>query len=381
MVDPPVAIAKQWVTGRDFPVDRPLLDVSQAVPSYPPAPELREHIAALALEPATSTYAPATGLPAARAAVAAHMSGAYHAEIGVDDVQITGGCNQAFCLVMQALTEPGDEVILPVPFYFNHDMWLRAIGVEPVYVRLDPSSGLVLDPSEVAPLVSPRTRAIVLVTPNNPSGAEYPPEALAACFEMARDTGIALVLDETYKDFRGPDGLAHDLFDRPAWHDTLVQLFSFSKVFSLAGYRAGSIVAHPALLRETVKLLDCMTIGAPRIAQEAVVFGLAELSEWVAERRYEMRERVVTFRDALTMGAPAWRIVSAGAYFAYLEHPFEGRTSIEVARNLAAEQNLLVIPGELFGPGQEHAVRLAFGNLDAEQVPEVVARLAATVTA
>src|SRR5262249_38081793 len=159
-----------------------------------------------ALDPSTSAYAPALGLAHARSAIAEHLSGEYGATVPDDHVQVTGGCNQAFCLAVQAITEPGDEVVLPVPYYFNHDMWLRAMGVDPVYCALDPAARFVPDAAQLRSCVSDRTRAIVLVSPNNPTGAEYATDVIAACFDVARDAGIALILDETYKDFREAEG-------------------------------------------------------------------------------------------------------------------------------------------------------------------------------
>ena len=113
---------------------------------------------------------------------------------------VTAGCNQAFCLVAQALTEPGDEVIEVLPYYFNHDMWLRMNGVVPRY--LDPGPDLVPTPEAAEALITPRTRAIVLVTPGNPSGVTLPPDVLAGFYEVAKRHDIALILDETYRSFR-----------------------------------------------------------------------------------------------------------------------------------------------------------------------------------
>ncbi len=349
--EPPVAEAKSWVAGRTFPASKPLIDLSQAVPGYPPADELRAYLAELTQRPDMAAYAPALGLPHVRAATAEHLG------VATDHTMITAGCNQAFCLAIGVLARQGDNVILPLPYYFNHDMWLRASGIEPRYeTRVDD-----------------RTRAIVLVTPNNPTGAIAEPGEIRGLFELAQHHGIALLLDETYKDFRPTTAPAHDLFARRDWTDTLVHLFSFSKVFSLAGYRAGSLTAHPDLLRQAAKLADCQTIGAPRIAQEAAAFGLAHLGQWVEERRVEMNARVDGFQTAITR--TPYQLVSAGAYFAYVRHPFDDEPARAVAQELAGEQHLLCIPGEAFGPGQERFLRIAFGNASLDEIAEVGTRL------
>jgi aspartate/methionine/tyrosine aminotransferase len=234
------------------------------------------------------------------------------------------------------------------------------------------------DPADAAALIGPKTRAIVLVTPNNPTGAIYPPEFIAEFFHLARRHDLALVLDETYRDFLPTDDAPHGLFAEPGWRDTLVQLYSFSKVYCLTGYRVGSIIAAPALVAEAAKAMDCVAICAARIGQEAALYGLGHLVAWRESNRILMRDRVTALRAAFRDNNLGYELVSAGAYFAYLRHPFAGETATAVAQRLVAEQNLLVLPGSMFGPEQEGFVRCAFANVDAAIMPEVARRLAAS---
>ena len=134
--------------------------------------------------------------------------------------------------------------------------------------------------------------AIVVVTPNNPTGVECPPDLIDAIDGLARRHGLALILDETYREFRAAEGAPHGAFARDGWRDHLVHLTSYSKSLAIPGARVGALVAGPAIRREVAKLLDCQTICAPRLAQEAVAFGLTHLGDWMAERRAAMRARV-----------------------------------------------------------------------------------------
>ena len=249
----PIGETKRWVLGRSFPADRPLIDLSQAVPGYPPALELRQHLGKLLLDPGVHGYTPILGLPALREAYAAHLSSFYADRIVPAEVGITSGCNQAFCLAIMSLAQAGDQVILPRPHYFNHDMWLRMQGIAPVSLDFRPGSGAVPDAEDAAKLIGPRTRAIVLISPNNPTGAVYPRATIHAFYELAKQRGIALILDETYKDFL-PDGeRPHDLFSDPDWRGTLVHLYSFSKVFALTGYRVGGVTAGSSLVSRSAR--------------------------------------------------------------------------------------------------------------------------------
>jgi aspartate/methionine/tyrosine aminotransferase len=374
---PPIPEAQGWIEGRDFPADKPLIDVAQAVPGYPPPKELTDHLAAIVGEAASARYTDVPGLPELRAALAGDMGAFYGAALAPEDVSITAGCNQAFCLAMLALAGAGDEVILPVPYYFNHQMWLEMQGVGVRHLSFRPERGGVPDPAEAAALIRPRTRAIVLVTPNNPTGAIYPPEIIEAFFDLARRHAIALVVDETYRDFLPQDGAPHGLFQQAGWRDTLVQLYSFSKVYCLTGYRVGSVIAGPEISAEIAKAMDTVSICAPRLGQLAAIYGIAQLGDWRRANTALMRGRLAALTKSLARNDLGYRLVSAGAYFAYLAHPFGARPAMQVARRLADEQNILALPGSMFGPGQEAYLRVAFANVAAETMPDLARRLAA----
>jgi aspartate/methionine/tyrosine aminotransferase len=350
------------------------VDLSQAVPGYPPALELRRHLGELLLDPAVHGYTPILGLPALRESYAAHLSDFYGAPITPGEVGITSGCNQAFCLALMSLAKAGDQVILPRPHYFNHDMWLRMQGIEPVSLDFRPESGAIPAAEDAAKLIGPRTRAIVLISPNNPTGAVYPRDTIHAFYELARRRGIALILDETYKDFLPEGEQPHALFGDPEWRGTLVHLYSFSKVFALTGYRVGGITAGPGLIAEIEKAMDCVSICPPRLGQEAALYGLKNLLPWARRNTEGLKARADLLGGGLKR-SNRWRLVSIGAYFAYVEHPFAGRRSTEVSKRLADEENLLTIPGDMFGAGQERFVRLAFANVADDKIPTVLERL------
>ena len=348
------------------------------MPAYPPAEALTEHLAQAVRRPETARYTPILGRDDLRAALAAALADAYGGRVTRDRVAITAGCNQAFCLALMALAGPGDAVILAAPSYFNYQMWLEMMGVSPVYLPFRPERGGVPDPADAELRITPRTRAIVLVTPNNPTGAIYPPETLHAFHALARAHGLALVLDETYRDFLPGDAPPHGLFARPDWDETLVHLYSFSKVYSLTGYRVGALVGAPGLLAEVAKAADCVAICAPAIAQEAALFGLRNLAAFRAGKRRLVLERVARFRALFERDDLAYDLVSAGAFFAYVRHPFAGTPAAAVARRLALEENLLCLPGSAFGPDQESYVRFALANIDADATTALGDRLVAS---
>ena len=194
---------------------------------------------------------------------------------------------------------------------------------------------------------------------------EFNAAEIAAVHRLLSGRGIGLVIDETYKDFRAEAGPPHTLMSEDAHiKDGLVQLFSFSKAYSMTGYRVGAIACNSELLVEIQKILDCIAICPPRISQEAANFALDHLDEWRDSKAKLMRERVAALRRAFAHSNLSYRLISSGAYFAYVRHPFRGTPAVDVARRLVERENVLCLPGSFFGPQQEDYLRLAFANVD-----------------
>jgi aspartate/methionine/tyrosine aminotransferase len=214
----------------------------------------------------------------------------------------------------------------------------------------------------------------VLVTPGNPTGVTVPPDELADFAALARRHDVALVLDETYRSFRDDPAPAHGLFTDPAWRDTVVSLHSFSKDLALPGYRVGAVVGAPELLREVMKLLDCVAIGAPRIGQEAAWAGLSKARDWRAERVAEVAVRRAAFTAALADRPGGFEPVTCGGFFAWVRHPLD-RPTPEVVGDLLAEQDVLVLPGTDFQALDDRAMRVSVGNLGPEALDDLVGRL------
>ncbi|WP_055554557.1 aminotransferase [Streptomyces sp. NBRC 110028] len=369
--DSPMGATYALLAGRSG--ERALLDLAQAAPSYPPAAEMIEHVATVARRPDGAAYVPAPGLPRLREAFAADLGQGYRSPVGADQMVVTAGCNQAFCLVAQALTEPGDEVIEVLPYYFNYDMWLRMNGVVPRY--LEPGPDLVPTPEAAEALITPRTKAIVLVTPGNPSGVTLPPDVLAGFYAVAKRHDIALIVDETYRSFRGTAQPAHELFAEPDWAGTLVSLHSFSKDLAIPGYRVGAVVASPELNREVMKLLDCVAICPPRVGQEAAWAGLTSAQEWRAERAEEMTEKRRWLETVMADRPGGFELLSRGGFFGWVRHPFAGRGTDDVVRDLITRYDTLVIPGTAFLPDDRQVFRVSFGNVDRAGLTEFAGRL------
>jgi len=229
-------------------------------------------------------------------------------------------------------------------------------------------------------LISHRTRAIVLVTPNNPCGVEYPAEVILDFYQLAKSHGIAIIIDETYRDFHSKLGAPHELFKQPYWDQTLIQLYSFSKAYRLTGHRIGAVVTSKVRMTEIEKFLDTVSVCPNQLGQKAALWGLQNLSVWLANERLEILAR----RSAIIEHFPiladhGWQLLGVGAYFAYLKHPY-AIASDQLAKKFVDEASILTLPGTMFVPAGDKSgksqIRIAFANINVDGIKVLFNRIA-----
>ena len=372
---PRIPAAQRWRASYDGRLG-PLIDLAQAVPGTPPPQSLLDRLGEAAARPEAAAYGPILGDVALKTALARDVSTVYDAAIRPENVAITAGCNQAFFVALLALAKAGDEIILPAPWYFNHKMTLDMLGIAAKPLPCRAENGFVPSVAEARRLIGPATRAIMLITPNNPTGATYPNAVLLDFQRLAAETGITLLVDETYRDFL-PDGLGrpHELLTDPAWGSTTIQLHSFSKSYAVPGHRLGAIVADQPVLDEIAKILDCVMICPPRAAQAAMAWAVEGTRPWREEVRATINGRAAAFGTVIA-ASPGWSISAIGAYFAYVRHPWAASAETAAAR-LAERAGLITLPGSFFGPDQEDHLRFAFANVGERQIADIAERLAA----
>ncbi|KAL4245624.1 Pyridoxal phosphate-dependent transferase [Abortiporus biennis] len=407
---PPIPQAYAWASNYKETPTRPLLDVSQGVPGVPPPKLFLDELARTSSSPTSCGYVPNVGEPALRQAIVQEMKIAYgkNADISPDDIAITAGCNLAFSAAIMTIAERGDQVILPVPWYFNNEMTLSMLGIETVCLPTSPDAGFLPSAEECSKLITPKTKAIVLVSPNNPTGAIYPASLLAEFAALAHKYQIALIIDETYHDFIPDDSLPpHNLFfsttapstnsnlisiqshDSPtrispqglpedwSWRNTLIHIFSFSKSYCIPGHRVGLVCASPDLIPSLNIALDNLQICAPRPPQLALSAVLPLLRPFVRKNKEDLLHRHKIFKEHLPAG---WDIGAQGGYFAFVKHPWKGVKSEVVCKRLAEEIGVVCLPASFFGPassgtGLERWVRFSVANVDDEKLKLVCLRL------
>ncbi|KAG8704069.1 hypothetical protein FRC08_002476 [Ceratobasidium sp. 394] len=346
---PPIPIASQWASAYKGTQSEPLINLSQGVPGSQPHSSVAQHLSQVVKDGDSAAYGDIFGDLNMRRALAEEMKYVYGKEgrtvdVEVQDVALTAGCNAAFMAAVMAIADRGDEVILPVPWYFNQQMTLHMLGIGVIPLPVSIEEGFIPTVERAEALVTPRTRALVLVSPNNPTGVIYPPTLIRSFLDLACRHSIALILDETYRDFVTP-GPPHGLFAQANWRSNLVHLFSFSKSYCVPGHRLGAIVGGTAVLENIAKVLDCMQICPARPLQIALAPLLPSLRSDLATQSAELSARHDVFRQMLLQSpSSGWKIGSAGAYFALVKHPFKGVHAVEVCRRLAEQCGVVVSP-------------------------------------
>ncbi|MDC3080716.1 aminotransferase [Paracoccaceae bacterium] len=371
---PPVMEVRDWVKLHDNS-ETPLLNLSQAAPMSPPPDSLLKFLSEQALLTENHLYGDVLGDIPLREEIVNVWNEEYSSSICINNVAITSGCNQAFCAAISTIASAGDSILLPVPWYFNHEMWLTLQGIKiiplPCDINMNPDIGI------AKRLIDKKTKAIVMVTPNNPTGIEYPSDLIKKFSNLARDNNIKLIIDETYKNFGNKQS---NILYKGKWSDHLIQLYSFSKVFRLTGHRVGLMVASKSFMKQVEKFLDTTTICPNRLAQKAAYFGLLNLQEFMKEEKLKIKKLKDTFEKELSF-LPNWTLLGIGGYFAYLGYN-STLGSISVAKKLLADQNILTIPGDMFFPKSKNlfikerrSIRIAFANSTNEEIIELFKRL------
>ena len=366
---PIVAVVGEWI--RQTPGT---ISLGQGVVHYGPPAAAIDAVRVALGTPATSEYQPVAGLPALRERIAAKLA----AENGIDvargsRVMVTAGGNMAFMHAVMATTSPGDEVILPVPFYFNHEMAIEMAGCRAVCVPTDDRYQLRVE--AIASAVTDRTRAIVTISPNNPSGAVLGEQDLRAVNALCRERGIYHFSDEAYEYFTygGVRHVSPGAFPDAVGHT--VSLYSLSKAYGFAGWRIGYMVypehLDAAMMKSQDTILICPTVVSQLAAIAALETGRAYCEPHVRALA-EVREIVISQLASL---APLAHVPAAdGAFYCLLKvaTALDART---IAERLIREHLVAVIPGTAFGMTDGCYLRVAYGALQKETVAEGIGRL------
>ena len=372
IIDPPIVDFKKRLIG--LCDKQKVIDLVQAVPSYPMSTKIKEELTKN-FPDSFSFYSPGQGLDELKQAICS-LHNVNGVKINTSQIIITAGANQGAFSAFTALFKAGDKVALPVPYYFNYDMAFKMLGIEPVYYYLDENNGFKFEFDNFDKSILDKCKGIVVVNPNNPTGAEYDVKELKKLHSECVKKGVMLVSDEAYGFFSKLGYPNISMLNNVNSLDNLVVVNTFSKTFSLTGFRVGYTIATEKVIKEIAKVHDTVIVCAPRIAQIAALTGLNDCSDWLNEKVAFIQNNIEEFKKIFAVAPTKYKLACCGNFFAYLKHPYEDKTAEEVSFLLAEKANIMTLPGPIFGPKQERFIRLAFGNLQGkDQILQLVERL------
>jgi len=334
------------------------------LPSFRTPDHIRRAVAAqLEADPDIGKYALPDGLPALRKAVADEHFASTGVTVDPDrNVMVTAGNMQGLNALFHVIIDPGDEIIVTDPGFASHFQQIRLCGGKPVYWKMDESLGWRLDVDALPDLVSDRTKAIVLVSPSNPTGTIFSEHELRRVGEIAVANDLLILIDDPYRHFTYENRDKYfNLASVPALFDRMAYLFTFSKSYAMSGWRLGYMIVPEQLKREVLKVHDATIICTPRISQVAGIAGLTEqpvhLSEFeniLSRRRSLICERLDAIPQVFQYVKPE------GAYYVFPKIVTDHENSFEFAIKLLEEARVTVTPGSAFGPTGESHVRMAY---------------------
>jgi aspartate/methionine/tyrosine aminotransferase len=347
-------------------------------PDFPAPPRVRERAAAL-LQASATPYTAATGLPALRQAISRWYAERWGLQIDPARIVVTAGASAALQLVTLALFEAGDEVLMPDPSYPCNRHFVAATGATARLVPTTPAQRFQLDAASVCANWQPRTRGVLLASPSNPTGTSIEPQELAAIVQAVRARGGVTIVDEIYLPLSYDARFSGSAL---ALGEDIVSVNSFSKYFSMTGWRLGWLVLPPALVEPVERLAQNLYICASAVAQHAALGCFeAETLALCEQRRGELqrrRDRVLAGLERVGLPVP---VTPDGAFYAWADCSAHARSSWTLCHELLERAHLVLTPGRDFGPSQaERFLRLSFAGA-ADQLDEAIERLARALQA
>ncbi|WP_449385742.1 pyridoxal phosphate-dependent aminotransferase [Cellulomonas soli] len=353
---------------------RPVIGFGAGEPDFPtPAPIVASAVAA-AQDPANHRYTPAAGLPALREAIAAKTLRDSGYAVDPASVLVTNGGKQAVFQAFAAIVDPGDEVLLPAPYWTTYPEAIRLAGGTPVEVFAGVDQGYLVTVEQLEAARTPRTKVLLFNSPSNPTGAVYSPEQTEQIGRWALEHGIWVITDEIYEHLTYDDAVFTPIVKAvPELADTTIVLNGVAKTYAMTGWRVGWMIGPTDVIKAATNFQSHLTSNVANVSQRAAITALTgdldavhAMREAFDRRRRTMVEMLSAI-DGVVCPAPQ------GAFYAYpsvegvLGRTIRGvtpTTSAELAALILEQAEVAVVPGEAFGPSGYLRLSYALGDED-----------------
>jgi aspartate/methionine/tyrosine aminotransferase len=364
----------------------PVIGFGAGEPDFPTPAHVVEAAVEAARDVKNHRYTPAAGLPELKEAIAAKTLRDSKVEVAASQVLVTNGGKHAVYNTFEALLNPGDEVLLPAPYWTTYPEPIALAGGVSVVLPTDVESGFRVTVEQLEAARTDKTKALVFVSPSNPTGAVYPPEEVRAIGEWALKHGIWVITDEIYEHLTfGDNVFTSILAEVPSLADTCVILNGVAKTYAMTGWRVGWMIGPADLIKAATNLQSHSTSNVANVSQRAAIAALEGGLECVEEMREAFARRAILIHGLLNDIPGVTCMVPQGAFYAFpsMEGLF-GRnfggvtptTTSELCEVILDQAKVALVPGEAFdAPGY---VRISFAVSDADII-EGIGRIAELV--
>jgi aspartate/methionine/tyrosine aminotransferase len=362
------------VVGQLIKANPGTISLGQGVVSYSPPQAAIESIALFLANLENHKYKAVGGIPPLLAVITEKLAQDNHFHLGDKQaIFVTAGSNMAFMNALLAITYPGDEIILNTPFYFNHEMAIKMADCQAILVDTD--KNYQLRPEVIQAAITEKTKAVVTISPNNPTGVVYPESALRKVNQICQEKGIYHIHDEAYEYFTY-NQVKHFSPGAIAGSESYpISLFSLSKAYGFASWRIGYMVVPEHLSEAINKIQDTILICPPVISQYAALGALQVGKSYPLQQLETIKKVREICHNSLESIADICRIVpSEGAFYFFLKIPGD-RDDFQLVKSLIEKHRVAVLPGSTFGMTEGCYLRLAYGALSPETALEGVERL------
>jgi aspartate/methionine/tyrosine aminotransferase len=349
------------------------ISLGQGVAYYGPPPQAIEAIKTFLARPENHKYKLVQGIPELLEAIEIKLQEENEISLNGSRIVVTAGANMGFMNAVLAITDPGDEIIIQLPYYFNHEMAIVIADCKAVCVPTD--DDYQLQPEAIAEAITDRTRAVVTISPNNPTGAVYRESDLRRVNEICRSKGIYHISDEAYEYFTYDDArhFSPGSIDGAAGHT--ISLFSLSKAYGFASWRIGWMVIPEHLFEPVRKIQDTILICSPVISQWAAV-GAMNAGRSYCRQKLEMTAEIRRIcLDELSSIAELVTVPPSNGAFYLLLRVHKQSDPMDLVRQLIERHKVAVIPGMTFGMQDKCYLRVAYGALHQDTAAEGIGRL------
>ncbi|MGH8008183.1 MAG: pyridoxal phosphate-dependent aminotransferase, partial [Candidatus Binatia bacterium] len=343
-----------------------VISLAQGIPSFDTPEPIKTFVQQKIAEGACAKYSLTPGLPQLRELIAESLLREGMHYDPDDEIIVTCGSIEGIAATLLALTQPGDEVILPTPSYASYQEVVRMAGCTPRFAPLREEDNFAFDLDAFERCLSARTRAILYCNPNNPTGTVFSRTETLALAELAERHDLFLVIDEAYKDFVYTKEPYYSPAQLSALRSRVVRVFTFSKAYGMTGWRIGYVHSDASVVREILKIHDALVTCAPVVSQYGAIAALEYGDKHIATFRQafkERRDRTLEHLDALSHIFDYQK--PEGAYFVFPRVkdtvPW-ARDSRRLAGDILQRAKVALVPGVAFGPSGEAHLRINFGR-------------------